>query len=211
MPLGCLHCLSYLLSLIRVGRKKVATTSLDAEFEFMRRATDAYLDSEPYTSTSVDGWENQAGDSVKMVNNIDSKRHSFLAAIIDDPGQAGTAESYKKALEPQLQRANNVGGCTDNPSVMVKARNLIREDEKYATRVLVPCSWHSTDLCAPVKVKSFESAIKDAKKIVMFFKYKHRPKGVLRLKREKTNRDRRSGTPAGLGVKIIPTLKVHVE
>ena len=108
------------------GRKKVSTSGLDDEFELVSRATEQYLEKEPFTSTSIDGWENQAGDSVKMVNIIDSKRHSFLAAIIDDPGEASNAESYKKALEPQLMRENNVGGCTDNPKVMVKARNLIR-------------------------------------------------------------------------------------
>ena len=199
---------SYLFSLDVAGRKKVSTTGLDTEFDFVKRSTDAYLDNEPFTSTSVDGWENQAGDSVKMVNAIDSKRHSFLASIIDDPGQAGDAESYKKALEPQLQRANNVGGCTDNPTVMIKARNLIREDKNYATRVLVPCSWHATDLCAPVNVKSFETAIKESKKIVMFFKYRHRPKGVLRLKREKVNKDRRAMNSEGKGIRVIPTLKV---
>jgi hypothetical protein len=54
-------------------------------------------------------------------------------------------------------------------------------------------------------------AIKDSKKIVMFFKYRHRPKGVLRLKREKMNRDRRRGTSMGQRVKVIPTLKVNLE
>jgi len=49
-----------------------------------------------------------------MVNIVDSKRHSFLAAINDDLGEAINAESYKKALEPQLMRENNVGVCTDN-------------------------------------------------------------------------------------------------
>ena len=42
-----------------------------------------------------------------MVNEIDSKCHSFLAAIVDDPREAGNAKSYKKALEPQLKRSNN--------------------------------------------------------------------------------------------------------
>ncbi len=62
-----------------------------------------------------------------MVNNIDSKCHSFLAAIVDDPWEAGDSESYKTAIEPQLQRANNVGSCTNNPIVMIKAKNLIRK------------------------------------------------------------------------------------
>ena len=191
------------------GRKKVSTTALEAEFDDVRRATSDYLDNEPFTSTSVDGWENQAGDSVKMVNVIDSKRHSFLAAIVDDPGEASNAESYKKALEPQLERANNVGGVTDNPTVMIKARNLIRQDKKYATRVLVPCSWHATDLIAPVEIKSIENAIKDAKKIVKFFKYRHRPKGMLRMKREKMNKDKKA--TEGSTIKHIPTLKVKIH
>ena len=62
----------------------------------MQRITNDYLDKEPFTSASVDGWENQAGDSVKMVNAIDSKCHSFLVGIVDDPGEAGDAEAYKK-------------------------------------------------------------------------------------------------------------------
>ena len=190
-----------------VGRKKVSTSSLDDEFEYVQRATNDYLDQEPFISSSVDGWENQAGDSVKMVNVIDSKCHSFLVGIVDDPGEAGDAESYKKALEPGLQRNNNVGACTDNPSVMVKARNLIRQDPLYATKVLVPCSWHATDLVVPVEVASFKAAIKDAKQIVMFFKYRHRPKGILRLKRERWNIDHRR-TSDGKMVKVIPTLKV---
>jgi hypothetical protein len=61
---------------------------------------------------------------------------------------------------------------------MVKARNLIRQDPKYGTSVLVPCSWHATDLVAPVEVTSVKAAIKDAKQIVMFFKYKRIPKGA---------------------------------
>ncbi len=62
-----------------------------------------------------------------MVDIVDSKRHSFLATIIDDDhGEASNAESYIKALEPQLCRPNIVGGCTDNPTLMAKARNLIR-------------------------------------------------------------------------------------
>ena len=156
--------------LFDVGRKNVSTTGFDADFDFVKRATDDYLDKEPFTSTSVDGWENQARDSVEMVNEIGSKCHSFLAAIIDDPGEAGNAKSYKKALEPQLKRSNNVGACTDNPIVMVKARNLIRQDPRYATRVLVPCSWHATHLVDPIEVRSIKSAIKDAKKLVKFFK-----------------------------------------
>ena len=56
-----------------VGRKKVSTTGLDYEYELVKQTTEAYLDNEPFTSTSVDGWENQSMDSVKMVNNIDSK------------------------------------------------------------------------------------------------------------------------------------------
>ena len=192
--------------LVDVGRKKVSTTGLDTEFDLVKRATNDYLDKEPFTSASVDGWENQAGDSVKMVNEIDSKCHSFLAAIVDDPGEAGNAESYKKALAPQLQRNNNVGACTDNPTVMVKARNLIRQDPRYATRVLVPCSWHATDLVAPIEVKSIKFAIIDAKKVVKFFKYMHRPKGILRQNREKVNRFRRVSN--GRVAKVIPTLKV---
>jgi len=109
----------------------------------------------------------------------------FLVGIVDDPCEVGDAESYKKALEPWLKRCNNVGACIDNPSVMVKARNLIRQDPIYATKILVPCSWHATDLAVHVEVKSSRTAIKDAKKIVVFFKYMHRPKGNLRLKREK--------------------------
>jgi hypothetical protein len=51
----------------------VSTTGLDYEYELVKQTTEAYLDNEPFTSTSVDGWENQSMDSVKMVNNIDSK------------------------------------------------------------------------------------------------------------------------------------------
>jgi hypothetical protein len=191
-----------------IGRKKVSTTALDKEFEHVHQVVNDYLDSEPFISSSVDGWENQAGDSVKMVNVIDSKCHSFLVGIVDDPGEAGDAESYKKALEPGLKRCNNVGACTDNPSVMVKARNLIRQDPIYATKVLVPCSWHATDLVVPLEVTSFKAAIKDAKQIVMFFKYRHRPKGILRLKREKWNMDCRMTSDDRM-VKHVPTLKVH--
>ena len=75
----------------------------------------------------------------------------FFLGIVDDPGEAGDAESYKTALELGLKRSNNVGACTDNPSVMVKARNLIRQDPMYSTQVLVPCSWHATDLVVPVR------------------------------------------------------------
>ena len=92
--------------------------------------------------------------------------------------------------------------------MMVKARNLIRQDPLYATRVLVPCSWHATDLAAPVEVKSVKAAIKDAKQIVMFFKYRHRPKGVLRLKRKKWNKDHR--TSDGSRTKHVPALKVNI-
>ena len=102
-----------------VGRKKVSTTGLDYEYELVKQTTEAYLDNEPFTSTSVDGWENQSMDSVKMVNNIDSKWHSFLAETMDSPGEPSDAESYKKALEPQLKRANNVEGCTHNSTVMI--------------------------------------------------------------------------------------------
>ncbi len=107
-----------------------------------------------------------------MVNIIESKRHSFLTAIIADLGEANDAESYKKALEPQLGRPNSVRGCTDNPTIIVKARNLIRQDPLYATKVLVPCSWHGIDLVTLVEVKSIEAAIKDAKQVTVFLKYR---------------------------------------
>ena len=173
----------------------------------MQQATNDYLDQESFISCSVDGWENQACDSVKMENAIDSMCHSFLVGIVDDPGETGDAESYKKALEPGLKRNNNVGACTDKPFVMVKARNLIRQDPLYSTKVLVPCSWHATDLVVPVEVKSFKAAIKDAKHIAKFFKYRHRPNGILRLKREKWNMEHRKTSDGKMG-KHIPTLKV---
>ncbi len=91
---------------------------------------------------------------------------------------------------------------------MVKARNLIRQDPLYATKVLVPCSWHATDLVAPLEVKSIKAAIKDAKQVTVFFKYRHRSKGVLRLKRENCNRDRRAVD--GNNAKLIPTLEVNL-
>ena len=69
----------------------------------MQRATNDFLDQEPFISSSVDGWEYQAVDSMKMVDVIDSKCHSFLVGIVDDSGEAGDAESYKKALEPGLR------------------------------------------------------------------------------------------------------------
>ena len=72
--------------------------------------------------------------------------------------------------------------------------------------MLVPCSWHATDLVAPVDVNTIKSAIDDAKQVTMFFKYRHIPKGVLRLKREDCNRDRRAKD--GNNAKLIPTLKV---
>ena len=75
-----------------------------------------------------------------MANVIDSKCHSFLVGTVDDPGEAGDAKSYKEASEPGLKRNNNVGACTDNPSMMVKARNLIRQNPLYSTKLLVPCS-----------------------------------------------------------------------
>ena len=71
--------------------------------EYVQQATKAYLDHEPFISSSVDGLQNQAGDSVKMVNVIDSKCHSFLLGFVDDPGEAGDAESYKTTLEPTAQ------------------------------------------------------------------------------------------------------------
>ncbi len=86
---------------------------------------------------------------------------------------------------------------------------MIRQDKKHATKVLVPCSWHATDLIAPVEVKSIQNAIKDAKKIVKFFKYRHRPKVMLRMKREKANKDKRA--TEGSTIKHIPTLKVRVH
>ena len=89
-----------------------------------------------------------------MVNTIHSEGHNFLTAIINYLGEACSAESYKNALEPQLGSHNYVGRCTDNPTTMVKARNLSHQDPLYATKVLVPCSWHATDLVAPVEVKS---------------------------------------------------------
>ncbi len=90
---------------------------------------------------------------------------------------------------------------------MIKARNLIRQDKKYATRVLVSCSWHATGLIAPVEIKSIENAIKDSKKIVKFFKYMHRSKGMLRMKREKMNKDKKA--TEGNTIKYIPILKVR--
>jgi hypothetical protein len=126
--------------------------------------------------------------------------------MVDDLGEAGDATSYKKAFESGLKRNNNVGACTDNPSLMVKARNLIRQNPLYSTKVLVPCSWHVIDLVVHVEVKSFKAAIKDAKHVVMFFKYRHRPMGILRLKRERWNMEHRK-TSDGKMVKHIPTLK----
>ena len=128
--------------------------------------------------------------------------------IVDDLGEVGDDESHKKALEPGLKRCNNVGACTYNPSVMVKARNLIRQDPIYAIKALVLCSWHATDLLEPMEVASVKAAIKDSKKRVMFFKYRHRPKNILRLKLEKLNIDSRRTSDSRM-VKHIPTLKVH--
>ena len=58
---------------------------MDEEYDLLQRITNDYLDKEPFISTIVDGWENQDGDAVKMVNAIDSKCHSFLVGIVDDP------------------------------------------------------------------------------------------------------------------------------
>ncbi len=70
------------IDFIFIGRKKVSTSMLDEEFEYVQQATNAYLDQEPFISSSVDGWENQASDSVKMVNVIDSKCHSFFWVLL---------------------------------------------------------------------------------------------------------------------------------
>jgi hypothetical protein len=144
-----------------------------------------------------------------MVNAIDSRCHSLLVGIVDDPSEADDAGAYKTALEPQLDRNNNVGGySTENPSVMIKSRHFIRQDSLYATRVLEPCLWHATDLAAPVEVTSVKAAIKDAQQIVMFFKYRYKPKGVFRLKRKKWNIDHRALD--GSRAKHVPTLKVQI-
>jgi hypothetical protein len=160
-------------------------------------------------SDSVDGWENQKGDSLKMVNAVDDNNVSFLMALVDSPWEAGDAKAYKEALTVVLERPNVVGGVTDNPSVMLKAKQMFREDPKFAHLVMSNCAWHGVDLVAPVDLPSMKTAIKIAKLIVKFFKYRHRPKGVLRKKRETANAATRSSTPKGMvGGRLIPTLKM---
>ena len=97
---------------------------LDEEFEYVQQATNAYLDQEPFISSSVDGWERHRLEVPQ-----------FFFGIVDDPGEVGDAESYKTALEPGLKRRSNVGACTDNPSMMVKARNTICQDPVYSAQV----------------------------------------------------------------------------
>jgi hypothetical protein len=175
---------------------------------------ESHLNSQAAVSVSIDGWDNQKGDDVKMINTMDGTNNSFLTCIVDDPGAAADAQSYKKALEPALLRHNNVGGTSDNPSVMRKARTIIKHDTRFRAKVMVPCSWHAHDGCAPLSLPFIKTAITTSKKIVKFFKWRHRPKGVLRLKREQKNAEARAGTPKGTKVKHIPTLKVlsiHIQ
>jgi hypothetical protein len=55
---------------------------LDREFEYVHQVVNDYLDNEPFISSIVDGWETQAKDTVKMVNVIDSKCHSFWWVLL---------------------------------------------------------------------------------------------------------------------------------
>ena len=69
----------------------------------------------------------------------------------------------RKPWSLDFERNSNVEACIDYPSMMVKARNLIRQDPLCSTKVLVPNSWHATDLVVHMESASFKATIKDAK------------------------------------------------
>ena len=177
----------------------MANNLLDKEYDEIHEQVEVHLSAQPSVSVSVDGWENQKGDPIKMVNLLDGSGHAFLTQMVDDPGMIADAKSYKAAVDPALARENCVGVVSDGGSNIKKMRDSYAAEPQHSGKEIVHCAWHAIDNAAPFTVvPPFVSAISLAKQINTFFRYMHVAKGRLLKKREERNKLARGSVALGL-------------